>query len=594
MSLHTNNHLDPKTWNKVNRLYIKKAISEFSHELLIKPVLVERKDSWGVYELKSDDKEVTYQFNAQKLHFDHWYIDPDSIRKGTGGTLSLIAFIMEFKESLQIPEPMLPTYLEEISCTLYGAAYKYGGEWLTSAELANATFQQIEGAMIEGHPCFIANNGRIGFSVSDYHQYSPEASQGFKILWLAGHKDNAIFTSINTLSYEQLVEQELGKKQLKLFEGQLLERGLNPSDYYFFPMNPWQWENKLSYVFATDIATNQLVLLGEGEDTYQPQQSIRTLFNKSNPEKYYVKTALSIQNMGFMRGLSPYYMQSTPEITMWISDLLKEDQYLRSCGFSMLGEIATMGYINRNFEPMGRTNIYNKMLSVLWRESPLGYLKANQKPMTMAALLHVDPDGNALLPHLIQTSGKDEATWIRSYLSSYLAPLLHCFYAYDLVFMPHGENIILILEDNLPVGMFMKDITEEVVTFRPNENYPDKVQRLVVEAEDEVKVLSIATDVFDCFFRFLGQVIVAHCEMTERTFWELVADCIVTYQQLHPEFEEKYKSCDLFADSFIRSCLNRLQLNNHKQMVDLSNPVNGLQFIGRIDNPLATLHSVNA
>ena len=31
------------------------------------------------------------------------------------------------------------------------------------------------------------------------------------------------------------------------------------------------------------------------------------------------------------------------------------------------------------------------------------------------------------------------------YLDAYLAPLLHCFYAHDLAFMPHGENVILVL-----------------------------------------------------------------------------------------------------------------------------------------------------
>ena len=46
--------------------------------------------------------------------------------------------------------------------------------------------------------------------------------------------------------------------------------------------------------------------------SYRAQQSIRTFFNPDRPERHYVKTALSIQNMGFMRGLSPAYMAATP------------------------------------------------------------------------------------------------------------------------------------------------------------------------------------------------------------------------------------------------------------------------------------------
>lgn len=65
--------------------------------------------------------------------------------------------------------------------------------------------------------------------------------------------------------------------------------------------------------------------------------------------------------------------------------------------------------------------------------------------MTMAALLHVDPQGRALLPELIQASGLDAGTWLERYVDAYLTPLIHCFYAHDLVFMPHGENVILVI-----------------------------------------------------------------------------------------------------------------------------------------------------
>ena len=40
-------------------------------------------------------------------------------------------------------------------------------------------------------------------------------------------------------------------------------------------------------------------------------------------------------------------------------------------------------------------------------------------------------------------------------------------------------------------------------------------------------------------------------------------------------------------DEFALSCLNRLQLRNNQQMVDLPDPAGALQLIGRLDNPLA-------
>lgn len=118
------------------------------------------------------------------------------------------------------------------------------------------------------------------------------------------------------------------------------------------------------------------------------------------------------------------------------------------------------------------------MMAALWRESPLALIQSNQRVMTMAALLHQDRDGNALLPAMIQASGLETGEWLKRYLQSYLSPLLHCLYTYDLAFMPHGENLILVLENHTPVHVFMKDIAEEIVVMDPDADLPEKPNAL--------------------------------------------------------------------------------------------------------------------
>ena len=71
------------------------------------------------------------------------------------------------------------------------------------------------------------------------------------------------------------------------------------------PAHPWQWFNKLSWLLPPTSPSAKSFCLGYGEEQYLAQQSIRTFFNISRPGKRYVKTSLSILNMGFMRGLSP-------------------------------------------------------------------------------------------------------------------------------------------------------------------------------------------------------------------------------------------------------------------------------------------------
>lgn len=584
-------HLRPKTWETVNRRLVCKAIREFAHELLIRPELQSSEDEWGHYRLQTGNEVVEYHFRARLLSLDHWHIDAASLEKRVDGkpaALDAVRFIIEINDSLRIAPDMLPVYLEELCSTLYGNAYKLGKQGVGVADLLNADFQTLETAMAEGHPAFVANNGRIGFDAGDYFAYAPEASSPVRLIWLAAHKNAAEFCCAGDLSYEELIRQELGESTVQRFCGILADHGLNPDDYWLLPAHPWQWQNKLAIVFAADLAERTLVYLGPGEDDYLAQQSIRTFFNVSAPHKRYVKTALSILNMGFMRGLSPYYMSTTPAINDCLHGLIEHDPYLSSTGFGILREVAAIGYRNRRFEEAaaGQDTPYKKMLAALWRESPVPGLRDGQRLTTMAALLHVDAEGKALLPALIAASGLTTAVWLQRYLRAYFSPLLHCFYAYDLAFMPHGENLILVLENHAPVRALMKDVAEEAAIMNQDVALSEKVKRLAVQVPDELKLLSIFTDCFDLIFRYLAEILLVHADFSETAFWRQVADCILDYQRTHPEFADKFAYYDLFAPTFQRSCVNRLQLCNNRQMIDLADPSKNLQLVGVLQNPV--------
>ena len=43
--------------------------------------------------------------------------------------------------------------------------------------------------MTEGHPCFVANNGRLGFGVHEYLSYAPETASPVRLVWLAARRD---------------------------------------------------------------------------------------------------------------------------------------------------------------------------------------------------------------------------------------------------------------------------------------------------------------------------------------------------------------------------------------------------------------------
>lgn len=576
-------HLTPDTWARVNRALAAKAIGEFAHELLIVP---EPDTAGPPYYVLAADNGTHYRFRADRFALDHWSVDPAGLTRELDGQpvpVDALDFVLDFADALGINDAVLPVYLEEISSTLASAAYKLTGAAPTAADLAGADFQAIESSMTEGHPCFVANNGRIGFDPDDYSNFAPETGSRVRLVWIAVHRRNARLSMSRNVDADRFADAEFVRTGPRL-----AELGLDPRDYLPMPVHPWQWRKKICTTFAADIARRDIVYLGRGADTYQPQQSIRTFFNVDSPDRSYVKTALSIVNMGFMRGLSPTYMRATPAINDWLHSLLAGDTEIDRSGFSLLREVAAIGYTNPYYgRAAGYRSPYRTMLSALWRESPLPQLGSGQRLASMTSLLHIDENGHSVVSALIARSGLSAADWVRRYLDAYLRPLVHCFYAHRLVFMPHGENVILVLENGVPARIIMKDIAEEIAVFDPDVELPDGVDRIRADVPDRMQALSIFTDVFDSFFRFLAARLAADGTLPEREFWAAVADCVAGYQQSRPDLAGLFARYDLFADEFDRSCLNRLQLADNTQMVDLSDPAGGLKFAGTLQNPIA-------
>ncbi|CAM5289526.1 IucA/IucC family protein [Streptomyces tanashiensis] len=581
-------HLTPERWAAANRALIRKGIAEFAHERLLDP----QELGESRYQVLSDDGGTEYRFTADRFALDHWQVYPESISRHRGDEqlpLDALQFITELRGSLGLSDEILPVYLEEISSTLAGTAYKATKPPVTSAELARAGFQAIETGMTEGHPCFVANNGRLGFGVDEYRAYAPEAAAEIRLIWLAAHRDRTTFTAGADLDYEAFVRAELGDATVDGFAATLAGRGLDLADYLLMPAHPWQWWNKLSVTFASEVAQERLVYLGEGDDAYLAQQSIRTFFNTSDPAKHYVKTALSVLNMGFMRGLSAAYMEATPAINDWLHGLIDSDSTLKAARFSIIRERAAVGYRHLEYEAAtDRYSPYRKMLAALWRESPVPSLAEGERLATMASLLHLDHAGASFAGALIKESGLEPRVWLRQYLDAYLLPILHCFYAYDLVFMPHGENVILVLDERGAVDRaIFKDIAEEICVMDPAAVLPPAVERVRAEVPEDMKLLSVFTDVFDCFFRFLGATLAAGGVLDEDGFWRTVAECVRGYQEAKPELADRFAQYDMFAETFALSALNRLQLRNNKQMVDLADPSAALQLVGDLVNPIA-------
>ena len=263
---------------------------------------------------------------------------------------------------------------------------------------------------------------------------------------------------------------------------------------------------------------------------------------------------------------------------------------LAECGFGILREVAALGYTGDAYHRARPDSAYRKMVAALWRESPVAALAPGERLATMAALLHRDMGGRSLMVETIRASGLAAEDWVAAYLRVYLRPLVHCLRVHDLAFMPHGENVIMVLREHRPVRMVMKDIGEEVAVLAARD-LPGDVRHIVHPLDDELAALSVQTDVFDGVLRFVAAILHQDGVLAAGRFWGLVADCVRDHLE---ETGARGRDLDLFGRSFPHSCLNRLQLRDTRQMVDLSDPTGSLMFAGRLDNPLAAYSALVA
>jgi siderophore synthetase component len=596
--LDTADHLQPVTLERAQRRLVAKAIGELTHERLLVPTPVDDAPGWWEVETGAS----TWRFHAHVHEPEHWSVDPWSLlRRGAteGGAddsvlpVDVLELVAELHHELGIPDHLVAVYLEELSSTLAAACWNDTHHTHTVDDLLRADLATTEAAMHEGHPAFLATNGRIGYGLDDYRAYAPETGSEVHLVWLAVRREHTVLALGDGLDEHTLYADELDADQRDAFDARLRSLGLDPRDFLLVPAHPWQWTNKLAVTFAADVARRDVVPLGTSRDAYRAQQSVRTFLNVSDPSRMYVKTALSVQNMGFMRGLSPHYMRGTPAINDWVHALVEGDAELRRCGFTVLRERAAVGYTGGVYQQVAgvRRGPYQKMFAALWRETPT--LGEGERAATMASLLHRDREGRSLVVAAIRASGLDPADWVRRYLDVYLRPVAHCLWAHDLAFMPHGENLILVLRDHVPVRAVMKDVGEEVALLvgdgpeaHPEHELPEAVRRIRATVPEGQQSLAVLTDVLDGFLRFLAAILADEGVIAGDDFWSVAAQCLRDLQADHPGLAAQHARYDLLAPDFEHSCLNRLQLRNTLEMVDLADQATSLQLVGRLANPL--------
>ncbi len=374
--------------------------------------------------------------------------------------------------------------------------------------------------------------------------------------------------AVDGLDHDRLLDAEIDGEVRAAFAARLRARARagGTGAYAWFPVHPWQWANVVLPLFAAELAAGDLVVLGEAGDDYLPQQSVRTLSNRTSPHRHHLKLPLSVLNTLVWRGLPTERALAAPKVTAHLEGIRDADPFLRDqCRLVLLGEVASVAVPHRVYEALpGAPYQFRELLGCIWRAPLERFLEPGERALALAALLHVDAHGTPVVAAMVERSGLGAEAWLERFLDAVLPPLLHYLYRYGTVFSPHGENAVLVHCDGVPARLALKDFVDDVnLSDQPLpelERVPADVRQVLLSAPPEWLCQFLWAGLLIGHFRYLADLMEDALGLPERRFWGLVRAQVLAYQARFPELAERFALFDLLRPRFAKICLNRNRL----------------------------------
>ncbi|WMM31929.1 IucA/IucC family protein [Shouchella clausii] len=396
-------------------------------------------------------------------------------------------------------------------------------------------YEQLEAALIEGHPYHPCFKARKGFSFDDHDRYGPEAQQSFQLVWLGVRKQDAIVHYPQDAGY--FLQQELGTSVWQALVKALSEAGGQLSEYEFVPVHPWQWQALNEHLLQQAIKRRDVLYLGQFGDAYCATQSLRTVMNVEHGTKAQLKLPLNVVNTSSVRTIPPHLIAAAPAISVWLQRIIDSDPFLKDeIGVERLAEYAGVAY-----EPKGKQ--WNKailgQIGCIWRESVSSKLRPGEQAIPMNALPLIEEDGALFIAPFIERFGIE--AWLMQLFRISVIPVIHFLAEHGIALEAHGQNVILVTEKGWPKRVILRDFHESIEykeSFVKNRawipHFSTLHQAFQSGKTDEYYWMSsleaLRELVMDTVFVYqlteLSWQLEQHFHFSEQQFWSLV-DCVI-------------------------------------------------------------------
>lgn len=556
---------DPAAWREASRALLAKAISEFAYEEVVRPELQARPDGRFAATLPLASG-VEYHFTGTRRVWGNLAIDPASIRRRDGDreceATDPQQWVVDARTELGADGSATAGFVRELGRTLHAEALRFvrcrgldGAAWL-------ALPPDEQQALLSGHPKAVANKGRLGWGDEALARYAPERAEPFRLFWIALDARHALWAAEGGADF---VGECVPEAERAAFDAAVAGSGIPPDHTLPIPVHPWQWENVLLPEFAGEIAANGITPIGAFGDLFRPQQSIRTLTNVSRRGRADVKLALSILNTSAYRGLGGGTLAAGQRLSRWLANIVAADPVLRRRRVTVLRELAGAHYAHPAYAVLPDAPYhYGEHLGAVLRESAEAHAGSGETPVLYAALHERDAVGRPLALAMAVEAGLGIEAWLERLFDLTVVPLHHLLCRYGCCPIAHGQNLMVIVRQGLPVAMALKDFQGDFDLADTGQaaaaGLPTDVAALLPRKRPEVVVHNIQTAHFVTTLRFLSDGLAAAGALAEGAFYALLARCLRAYQREAALRPEDYARYELFAPTLPKVCINKVRL----------------------------------
>lgn len=541
---------------------VKERVMRQTMEALLYEEIIEvskNEREWSFTGKSATGDFVTYSCKADvKWSFGRIKLEKNSIKRKGKACSNIYLFLEEILQN-NLEAPNTSQFINELLETV--AKDNQSKQFqLDQIPEQDKNYEALESHMVDGHPYHPSYKSRIGFSLADNFAYGPEFNQEVSIYWVAVNEQLVDVNVSKEMSFDEIVKHHVAEEEKNKIMEISKEKGSTDKKYVLLPVHPWQLEHQIQSVFAQQLNDKDIVILGTSITPYRAQQSIRSLSHRDNAEAPYIKFPLSITNTSTSRILAHHTTQNAPLVSDWLHKVIKNDSLLSKGNTNILREVMGVSFRYDELDPIQYKSAYGT-LGAIYRENVSTYLEDNEEAWPLNVLSLTQKNGELFIQSAIDQYGIE--AWSDALIEVVTLPIIHLLYAHGIALESHAQNIILVVENNLPKRIIIKDLHDGVRYAPEHLLRPDLAPKLNPEPESHKKfnrysfiqtedVSEVRDYTYDAFFFICMTEICFTFEkfgLSEKDFWCKCVDTITAYQNEYPQFKDRFDLFNLFSEN---------------------------------------------